>query len=312
MVHYTMFTAPANYTLDESIIQLQMAILGGLGNLPGSIIGAAVLVIAPEISRAFYQYRLLFVGIIMVTLMLFAPNGLLSRQVLKISWLHGTGNGRQSRQEEVKRLTEILKTENLSKSFAGLKALNHVSISIKKDEILGIIGPNGAGKTTFFNLISGFESSSGGKIIFSGNDMTQKGVTDFCKKGMARTFQNTRIFAEMTVPENLAAGMHNSIHTNLWNVVARNKKDRRIEAQVYEKCMDILKYLHIEHLEHEYAANLSYGYQRKTEIGRALASAPRLLLLDEPSAGMNDQETMELMELIRGINCCRETGRNQK
>ena len=199
-------------------------------------------------------------------------------------------------------MADILEIKNMSKNFAGLKALSNVSVTAKENEILGVIGPNGAGKTTFFNLISGFNSPSEGEIIFCGTNMHKKGITDFCKMGMARTFQNIRVFEEMTVLENLATGMHNSIKTNLWNVITHNKKDKQIETEVVEKCMKILKYLQIDHLADEYAANLSYGYQRKTEIGRALASSPKVLLLDEPTAGMNEQETKELMELIKGIH----------
>lgn len=195
----------------------------------------------------------------------------------------------------------ILKIEDISKDFNGLKALSHVSLEVNEQEIFGIIGPNGAGKTTLFNVISGFNHPTSGKVFFAGKDMTGKGITDYCVNGLARTFQNIRVFGEMTVIENLQVGMHNTINTNLLNITLNTRKEKESEKKTTEKCMDILKYLKIDHLANEYATNLSYGYQRKVEIGRALASSPRLILLDEPSAGMNENETMALMELIRGI-----------
>ncbi|MCX7615430.1 MAG: ABC transporter ATP-binding protein [Clostridiales bacterium] len=195
----------------------------------------------------------------------------------------------------------IMKVENVSKHFAGLKALNKVSLEINDDEIFGIIGPNGAGKTTFFNVISGFNSPTSGKVFFAGKEMTGSNITQFCTRGIARTFQNIRIFSEMTVMENLLVGMHNRIHSTFFGVCMNTRKQRDVEKKAADKAMEIMEYLNIATFANEYAANLSYGTQRLVEIGRALASEPKLLLLDEPSAGMNQQETMELMKLIQGI-----------
>jgi len=198
-------------------------------------------------------------------------------------------------------MADILRIDGISKDFYGLKALTDVSLEVKDDEIFGIIGPNGAGKTTLFNVISGFDSPTAGKVHFHNKEMTGKGITDYSIAGMARTFQNIRVFGEMTVLENLMVGMHNSIKTGLLGIALGTRKEKQAEKDAVAGCMEILEYLKIGYLANEYAANLSYGYQRKVEIGRALASFPQLILLDEPSAGMNEQETMELMELIRGI-----------
>lgn len=195
----------------------------------------------------------------------------------------------------------ILKVDNVSKNFYGLQALKKVCLEVNDGEIFGIIGPNGAGKTTLFNVISGFDCPTEGKVTFLGEDTTGKGITEHCIRGMARTFQNIRIFPEMTVMDNLQVGMHKRLYTDLCIVCLKTRKQKNIEKEARDKAMEILKYLGIENVANEYAGNLPYGTQRLVEIGRALASEPKLLLLDEPSAGMNQQETMELMKLIMGI-----------
>lgn len=196
---------------------------------------------------------------------------------------------------------ELLKVSHITKQFGGLKAVNDVSFTMYEGEILGIIGPNGAGKTTFFNVISGFDAPTAGSVIFCGADMTGKNITQYCLKGMSRTFQNIRVFNEMSVIDNIMVGMHNVIKTDVWSISLHTRREKRAEAAALEKAHEILRYLGIDEFAQEAAGNLSYGYQRKVEIGRALAGDPKLILLDEPSAGMNDSETIELMELIRGI-----------
>ena len=198
-------------------------------------------------------------------------------------------------------MKEILKIENVSKNFSGLKALSDVSLEIYEDEIFGLIGPNGAGKTTLFNAVSGFSMPSSGKVYFNGKDKTGKKTTDYALEGLARTFQNIRVFSKMTVLENVAVGMHKNVHTDLFSICMNNKKQKEAEKQASEKAMEILRFLKIERFADETAGNLPYGTQRLVEIARALASEPKLLLLDEPTAGMNQQETMELMMLIQEI-----------
>jgi len=195
----------------------------------------------------------------------------------------------------------ILKIDDVSKNFAGLKALQNISLEIMDDEIFGLIGPNGAGKTTLFNVVSGFSAPSSGKVYFNNEDSTQKSTTDYSKNGLSRTFQNIRVFGDMTVIENLKVGMHNTIKTDLFSILMGNKKEKAEEKKAEEKGYEILKFLGIEKFANEYAGSLPYGHQRLVEIGRALASDPKLIMLDEPSAGMNEQETMELMELIKRI-----------
>jgi branched-chain amino acid transport system ATP-binding protein len=196
----------------------------------------------------------------------------------------------------------ILKTQNVSKSFYGLKAVNNVSLDINKGEIFGLIGPNGAGKTTFFNAISGFDAPTSGTVIYNGKDMTNATTVDYVNEGLARTFQNIRIFPEMTVVQNIAVGLHKHTDTNLFHIISNDRHNRRVETNVKNRSNEIMERLGISKYANENASDLPYGTQRILEIGRALASDPNLLLLDEPSAGMNTQESIELVRLVFRIH----------
>ena len=173
-------------------------------------------------------------------------------------------------------------------------------MEVNDHEILGIIGPNGAGKTTLFNVLTGFDRPTGGKVYFYEQEVTNKPVHEMCKLGIGRTFQNIRLFGQMNVIDNLVVGMHTKLLINLVEIVLNSKSNRFKESQAYVKAHEILNYLKIDDVAFELAGNLPYGTQRKIEIARALSSQPKLLLLDEPSAGMNTKETGELMELIGG------------
>lgn len=201
----------------------------------------------------------------------------------------------------VMRMTELLKAEHLSKNFGGLKALSDINITVFDNEIFGIIGPNGAGKTTLFNNITGFDIPSEGKVYLEGKDMTGKNVTLFCKEGIARTFQNIRVFSQMTVLGNVLVGMHKNMTSSMLQTILRTPSQRREEREAYDKAHEVLKILGIDNVADKLANCLPYGTQRKVEIARALISSPKVLLLDEPTAGMNPQETDDLMHLIAKI-----------
>ena len=195
----------------------------------------------------------------------------------------------------------MLEVNHLAIQFGGLRAVDGFNVSIEKGQLYGLIGPNGAGKTTIFNLLTGVYKPTEGIIKLDGQDITGKSTIEINKAGIARTFQNIRVFGDMTVVENLKVGMHKNINTSLMDVVFHTKKMKEEEEKGRQKCQEIMEFLGIEQHANEFAASLPYGTQRLIEIGRALASDPKLILLDEPSAGMNEQETMELAGLIRKI-----------
>lgn len=198
-------------------------------------------------------------------------------------------------------MSEILKIEHLSVAFEGLKALDDISLSVSNDEIFGLLGPNGAGKTTFFNAITGFTRPTGGTVCFQGKDVTNLNTTEHCREGMARTFQNIRVFGQMTALENVLVGMHKNMRSNFFQILCKTASQRAEEKRAVEKAYNILEMLEIKDIANEIAGSLPYGTQRKVEIARAMASDPKMLLLDEPTAGMNPQETDDLMYLIDEI-----------
>lgn len=197
---------------------------------------------------------------------------------------------------------KILEGSNLTMVFGGLSALNSVDITINQGEVLSVIGPNGAGKTTLFNLLTGVYSPTEGKICYKKKDIRNLKPYEITKMGIARTFQNIRLFADMTVLDNVIIGQHCRTKTGILGAILKTPAVRKEEAQVKEKAMDILKFVGLDDVYDEKAKNLPYGKQRRLEMARALATDPELLLLDEPAAGMNPQETNDLIELIEKLN----------
>ena len=196
---------------------------------------------------------------------------------------------------------QILTVDAMTKRFGGLTAVDRVSFQIAKGEIFSLIGPNGAGKTTLFNSITGIYSPTSGKVIFEGKDITGLKPYRVAELGIGRTFQQIRLFAYMTAFDNVRVGEHSRMHAKVWDALFKTKRERDEEARVSEKAMELLNFVGIEQHTHNYARNLPYGHQRRLEIARALASDPRLLLLDEPAAGATPQEKRELMELVEKV-----------
>ncbi|GIN92322.1 ABC transporter ATP-binding protein [Siminovitchia terrae] len=195
----------------------------------------------------------------------------------------------------------ILAIDQISKNFGGIQALTDVSFSIEKGEVLGLIGPNGAGKTTMFNMITAMYPPSSGQISFHGEKLTNLKPHQITKKGICRTFQNIRLFPEMTALENVMVGNHCRLDSGVFRSVFRTRFQKKEEAALKEKARQLLETVDLaEHVD-TLAENLAYGQQRRLEIARALASDPSLLLLDEPAAGMNERETNELFDLIQKI-----------
>lgn len=193
----------------------------------------------------------------------------------------------------------MLEVRNLGISFGGLVAVDDFNICIKKGELFGLIGPNGAGKTTVFNLLTGVYKPDTGTIVLDGEDITGMSTINVNKAGIARTFQNIRLFGDLSVLDNVKIGLHNQYSYSTLTGILRLPKYFRVEREMNEKAMELLKVFDLDLSASFLASNLPYGDQRKLEIARALATNPKLLLLDEPAAGMNPNETEELMKTIQ-------------
>ncbi|MFZ2852816.1 MAG: ABC transporter ATP-binding protein [Rhodocyclaceae bacterium] len=195
----------------------------------------------------------------------------------------------------------LLEARNVAKHFGGVKALRDVSLTIRQGEIYGLIGPNGAGKTTFFNVLTGLYRPDGGELVFDGAPLQASAPHLAAQRGIARTFQNIRLFGNMSALENVMVGRHVRTRGGVIGAVLRNRATKREEAAIRRRAEELLHYVNIADRAHDLARHLSYGDQRRLEIARALATEPKLLALDEPAAGMNGTETGELRVLIEGI-----------
>lgn len=195
----------------------------------------------------------------------------------------------------------ILKLDHVVKRFGGITASNDISIDVPKGSIYGIIGPNGAGKTTLFNMITGVYDATEGQILFDGEKINGLPTHAIAEKGIARTFQNIRLFGDLSVYHNLLTACQKNITYHLLDGVLRTRRCREQEREMADFCMELLKETGLLDVKDQKANNLPYGMQRRLEIARALATRPRLILLDEPAAGMNEEESARLSRLIRGI-----------
>jgi branched-chain amino acid transport system ATP-binding protein len=202
--------------------------------------------------------------------------------------------------------TLLLSVQNINKRFGGLQALSEVGLQIAPGQIYGLIGPNGAGKTTFFNVITGLYTPDSGTFILDGKPYQPTAVHEVAKAGIARTFQNIRLFGDMTALENVMVGRHVRTKAGIFAAVFRTASVKREEAEIEDMAHDLLEYVGIGQYAHYTARNLSYGHQRRLEIARALATEPKLLALDEPAAGMNATEKVELRALLDKV---RQDGR---
>ena len=200
----------------------------------------------------------------------------------------------------------VIQAVNVSKHFGGLTAINHVDLTIQEGSISSIIGPNGAGKTTLFNCVSGFYIPDDGEICFYGQMIMGLPTHKVCKKGIARTYQNIRLFKEMTALENILVGQHPCLNSKWVESILHNRRFVNEEKQAVLHAQELLSFVGLPGLENTPALNLPYGAQRRLEIARALASRPTLLLLDEPTAGMNTQETAEMTAFIKNLRDSRE------
>lgn len=193
----------------------------------------------------------------------------------------------------------MLEVKNIGISFGGLKAVDNFTLELQENELSGLIGPNGAGKTTIFNLLTGVYRPDNGSIRLDGKELTGKSIIEINQAGIARTFQNIRLFSNLSVLDNVKAGLHNHHAYSTFEGIFRLPRYRAQEKEMNRRAEELLSVFHLEQMAEVKAKNLPYGSQRKLEIARALATEPKLLLLDEPAAGMNPNETAELMETIQ-------------
>ncbi len=312
------FISPESFTFFESVLVLCMVVLGGMGSIPGVILGAAMLLILPEMMRQFALYRMLVFGAAMVGMMVMRPKGLLTARRRAIPlWRKGSSRAavvsgpqaastgaRQvdaSVQPERETRMTLLETHKLSVDFGGLRALDMVDLSVRAGEIVSLIGPNGAGKTTFFNCVTGLFPPSSGEVRYQGDNLIGLRPHHVAAKGVSRTFQNIRLFQDMTVLENVMVGGHCRMRAGVIGAIIRPPSVTQEEEEVVSKADDLLRFVGLADKSDLWASQLPYGDQRRLEIARAMASDPTLLLLDEPAAGMNPQETNALMNLIYAI-----------
>lgn len=324
-----MIISPNNFSFMESCLIFVIVLLGGLGSIPGNLLGAAIVVIFPEIFRQFASYRLLFFGIALVVMMVFRPGGILPRRReragfggLGISKLPedenkfldevikkapaivanpGTAQGANLKTNTAAEGSEngvVLETQQVTMQFGGLVAVNQFDLKIREGQITSLIGPNGAGKTTFFNVITGIYRPNNGKVKFMGEEITGLKPHQIIPKGIARTFQNIRLFPSLTCIENVMSGPHCHAYHGPWTSMLHLPAQQKEERQILEVASYRLCQVGLWDYRNELARNLPYGKQKMLEIARALASGPKLLILDEPSSGLNDKETEELMEFL--------------
>lgn len=317
------YISPDTFSFDQSVILLVMTVLGGNGSAIGSIVGATLLTLLPEVLRFLKDSYMMVYAAGIVLIMIFMPSGIAglvmsmpfsvrlrawwtadskaARQVAAAaSSRENSGNSRKSyKPEDCAGSGEVLLTvKGLAKHFGGLKAVDGVDMVVRRGEIQALIGPNGSGKTTILNMLSGLYIPTAGEITLAGSAIAGKKPHVITSMGMARTFQNIRLFGELTVLENVLIGRHTHSRAGLLGSILRLPSQRAEEAQTRARALEMLEFVGLKGKEFAQANSLPYGQQRLLELARALASDPQLLLLDEPAAGLNAAETEALVELL--------------
>ncbi|NLX83945.1 MAG: branched-chain amino acid ABC transporter ATP-binding protein/permease [Clostridiales bacterium] len=314
--HQTSIIEARMFDFNKSIEYLVMVVLGGMGSITGSVISSIVLVSLPEMLRGMDRYRLIIYSVLLIMMMLFRPKGLLGTKEfsmikmwerLEVLWARiFRRHGAQTKMPFQPRYDvwddkPVLETHNLGISFGGLTAAEKIDICLMNDEIVGLIGPNGAGKTTVFNLLTGVYAPTEGQVVLLGNPIQGKMTHQITADGIARTFQNIRLFKSLSTLDNIKVAFHSRMQYSPISAIIRDNKCQSEERGIEVRARELLRVFEMEAQADVPAGSLPYGQQRKLEICRALASNPKVLLLDEPAAGMNPSETFELMQTIRTI-----------
>ncbi len=306
--HKITFIDPSQFDFMKSIEALVIIVLGGLGSITGTVLAAFVVTFLPEALRAFADYRMIIYSLMLILMMLYRPRGLMGTAEFGFRQL-GLGDARSSARDVGGQAMgrndgppPVLETRGVCMDFGGLRAVSDFCMTLRQGELVGLIGPNGAGKTTVFNVLTGLSEATCGSVHFMGNDITRKRPSEINDMGIARTFQNIRLFSNLTVLDNVRIAFRGERPYSMTEAVLRAGRYSSQEEEICRKSMEFLRLFGLDDRASEIAGKLPYGAQRRLEMARALATGPKLLLLDEPAAGMNPQETHELLELIRWIH----------
>jgi branched-chain amino acid transport system permease protein len=313
--HQQNYVNPDTFYFFDSVFYLLAILFGGAGTLMGPVVGSTVLTFLPEMLHGFDMYRLIIYGIIIIVVLYLIPKGV---------WGEVVAYTRRKKEKDIAAAADgssyegpvladlgiplraeagaiLLRTTGVTKRFGGLVAIDGVSFQVEQGHVYSIIGPNGAGKTTLLNLISGIYLPDRGEVIFEGSDVSRRKAHERALGGIARTFQNLQLFGDMTVLDNALVGFQPHCEASLFQAAFRGRAFRREEASIKDQAEKILAFVGLWPYRNVMSASLPYGHQRKLEIARALATRPRLLLLDEPAAGLNAAEIRELDDLIKRI-----------
>jgi len=320
------YISPDTFSFDQSVVLLAMMVLGGNGSAVGSVVGATLLTLVPEVLRFLKDSYMMVYAAGIVAVMVFMPGGIaglvrslpISQRLM--NWLNAGGpapsglsesgqppstacekaplGNQRPASEGPGRNGTLITVKGLAKHFGGLKAVDAVDMEVRRGQIQALIGPNGSGKTTILNMLSGLYVPTAGEIHFDGVAIAGWKPHSITAQGMARTFQNIRLFGELSVLENVLIGQHSRSRSGLVTSVVKPSSQRTEEAAMCKKALEVLEFVGLKGKEFALAKSLPYGQQRLLELARSLASDPKLLLLDEPAAGLNANETEGLIELL--------------
>ena len=295
------FISPGSFTFHRSILFLLVAILGGLGTVAGSVVGAIALVILPELINDFAEYQLLVFGILLLLTLWLTPEGVVSfflKRFDRADAVYPPAMSENNLPLVVKNQTDVsLKVEQITISFGGVKAVNNVDFVAQSGTITSIIGPNGAGKTTLLNLLAGFYAAESGRVYLGKLNLTGKNSLEIVRAGLSRTFQTTRLFDSLSVLDNLKVGYTSDRLGNIFTALLG--REQKTKPPLETKLIELLAFVGYQDNIHARADSLAFGDRRLVEIARALATNPQIILLDEPAAGLSEQQKKRLARLLR-------------